>query len=288
MPANNGGGWEINTDKPSRLYLAGQEVQGWSENCQNRGQLRSCRRNKLEQEEEREGCSGGAGRLGMKWTVCLSALWSIWANTPDLCALSGAQLPPGHCFEVDFLFLCSCAWVNGKKMLLECLWSGCNCRLRLEIVFMWIHDGGVIDEHLESKRCFQLGDIMGTVGNFMAGWFFVGNRSADHVVWWCVSSQSYQVSQLWAQGNKWIYTRWDDSMRRETSLWWSLIWKPLFELHCSQLLWVLALLQQRNLFPSLLLVKHFILCQGWEFLKCTRFSSMGKSLLSESPFSWLN
>lgn len=57
---------------------------------------------------------------------------------------------------------------------------------------MWIHHGGVIDEHLDSKRCFQLGDIMGTVGNFMAGWFFVGNRSADHMVWWCVSSQSYQ------------------------------------------------------------------------------------------------
>lgn len=87
------------------------------------------------------------------------------------------------------------------------------------MVFMWTHDGGVIDEHLDSKRCFQLGDIMGTVGDFMAGWFFVGNRSADHMVWWCVSSQSYRLPQPWAQGNKWIYTRWDDSMRRETSLW---------------------------------------------------------------------
>lgn len=48
---------------------------------------------------------------------------------------------------------------------------------------MWTPDGGgVIDEHLDSKRCFQLGDIMGTVGNFMAGWFFVGNGSTDHMV----------------------------------------------------------------------------------------------------------
>lgn len=116
-------------------------------------------------------------------------LCSVWCTTPSWTLLG-----------VDFLFLCSCAWVNGKKMLLECLWSGHNCRLRLEMVFMWAHDGGVIDEHLDSKRCFQLGDIMGTVGNFMAGWFFVGNRSVDHMVWWCVSSQCYWVSQLWAQG----------------------------------------------------------------------------------------
>lgn len=40
----------------------------------------------------------------------------------------------------------------------------------------------VIDEHLDSKRCFQLGVIVGTVGNFMAGRFFVGNKSADHMV----------------------------------------------------------------------------------------------------------
>lgn len=48
---------------------------------------------------------------------------------------------------------------------------------------MWTPpDGGVIDEHLDSTRCFQLGGIMGTVGNFMAGCCFVGNGSADHVV----------------------------------------------------------------------------------------------------------
>lgn len=28
VPAKNGGGWEINADKPSRPYLVGQEVQG--------------------------------------------------------------------------------------------------------------------------------------------------------------------------------------------------------------------------------------------------------------------
>lgn len=141
MPTKNGGGGGINTDKPSRLYLAGQEVQGWSENCQNRGQLRSCRRNKLEQEEKRgrllwrsrevrnemnrlSECS--AEHQGQhSWPLC-----SVWCRTPSWTLL-----------WVDFLFLCSCAWVNGKKMLLECLWSGCNCRLRLEIVFMWTHDG---------------------------------------------------------------------------------------------------------------------------------------------------
>lgn len=71
----------------------------------------------------------------------------------------------------------------GKKCFFECLWSGYNCRLRLEVIFMWTpSDGGVIDEHLDSKSCFQLGDTMGTVGNFMAGCFFVGNGSSDHMV----------------------------------------------------------------------------------------------------------
>lgn len=47
---------------------------------------------------------------------------------------------------------------------------------------MWAPDGGVTDKYLDSKRCFQLGDIMGTVGTFMAGWVFVGNGSADTMV----------------------------------------------------------------------------------------------------------
>lgn len=44
-------------------------------------------------------------------------------------------------------------------------------------------DGGVIDDHLDSQRCFQPGDTMGTVGNFMAGWFFAGSGSTDHRLW---------------------------------------------------------------------------------------------------------
>lgn len=77
-------------------------------------------------------------------------------------------------------------------MSFECLRSGYNCRLRLEITFTRTPGGGVIDDHLDSKRCFQPGDTMGTVGNFMAGRFSAGSGSTvtrcDGVCVWSVLS----------------------------------------------------------------------------------------------------
>lgn len=103
-PARNGGGWDINTDKPSRLYVMGQEVQGWSENCQNSRQVRSCRRNELcnrkGKEEKGEAALGEQGgkewnEMSLRSSCSLEHLgdWSwplsfVWCRTPSWTLLS--------------------------------------------------------------------------------------------------------------------------------------------------------------------------------------------------------
>lgn len=76
---------------------------------------------------------------------------------------------------------------------------------------MWTPpDGGVIDERLGWTRCFQLCGIMGTVGNFVAGWFFLLEMGV--LITWCdggclvnpikyLSPADYSSPLLWAQGD---------------------------------------------------------------------------------------
>lgn len=171
----------------------------------------------------------------------------------------------------------------GKKKSFECLWSGQNCRLRLEIIFMmsgllmvvwlttiWTHK----DASSQVIQWEQLG-ISWLVG-FSLEVAALITRCDGVCVWSVLRSIPVLLIEsplLWAQGNV-IYTRWDDSMgRANKSVAGNLSWTLWFELRCSWLLWLLAILQQKSLFPSLFLVKHFILCQGRELLKCTRFST---------------
>lgn len=195
--------------------------------------------------------------------------------------LGQSSLLDTACF--DLIFFCLQLCMN------KCKFGGITVGWGLKLSSCGLPpDAGVIDEHLDSRRCFQLGDIMGAGGNFMAGWFLLemGARIA-----WCDSVCLVNLTEhpsatdlwtllLWAQGNVFTQgevTPWEE----QRSLWLGIFTESLgldgrapsslgYWLFCS-----------RRMFPSLFL--HFMPRQT--VLEMQKVFQRGKSSLFQVTFT---
>lgn len=115
--------------------------------------------------EKREGY-GGTEWEGMKWAPSWCSVQHLGKRSWPLRYFGAKLLLGQHLLDlIFFTAVCKLMGVTAGLQLPSC----------------GPPDGGVMDEHLSFTRCFQQGDVMGTAGDFLAGWW-----STAHMVPCCV------------------------------------------------------------------------------------------------------